>query len=235
MNHIEKIKSGTLKDYLGPGIIGGFAVGLIFFIIVLLGNTWDQALAAGIVAWLFVFLLHFFGFLNEEWWKRKKKIKTLQSQYLISLLKSGYELNNDLFYEKEIGGFQTEFHLDKKNNHFIKVYCNYHPEAAEKLQKALPNLAGVEKLGWDYGIIVVQISDDIINYSNFIQNIIEFLVKNSVVGFTKSEWQETIGDELEKQAEKVKKANTKTLKLGKLKIDYTKNPEKPVANNTYSK
>jgi prepilin signal peptidase PulO-like enzyme (type II secretory pathway) len=234
MNHIEKIKSGTLKDYLGPGIIGGFVVGLLFFIIVVVGNTWNEALAAGLVSWLFVFLLHLFGFFNEEWWKRKKKIKTLQSHYLMSLLKSGYELNNDLFYEKEIDGFQTEFHLDKKNNHFLKVYCNYQPETAEQLQKALQNLAGVEKLGWDYSIVIIQISDDIINYTNFNQNIIEFLVKNSVDGFTKSEWQETVGNELEKQAEKIKKANTKTFKIGKLKIDYTKNPEKPVANNMYN-
>jgi hypothetical protein len=144
-------------------------------------------------------------------------------------------LNNDLFYEKEIEGFQTEVHLDENNNHFLKVYCNYEVETAEQLQNALQNLAGVEKLGWHYGIIVVQISNETINYSNFNQHLIAFLVKNSVKGFIKSEWQAKIGIELDKHAAEIEKANTKTLKIGKLKIDYIKNPERPVTKSTNSK
>ena len=68
MNQISVIRKGAIKDYWSNGIVGGFLLGLIFFLIYLMDHSVSGALVNGLAVWIGIIVLFIgVGFPSEEY------------------------------------------------------------------------------------------------------------------------------------------------------------------------
>lgn len=232
MDNIEKIKSGTYKDYLGNAIFGGLILGIIFFLINLIENNFLTALYRGLgTSFTIVTLLFTFGYIHQEWYLRRKRIRLLKSDKYSDLQKIGLSLNNDLDYVGYIDNFFIRFMTTekwtKKNSiisHSIDIYSN--PTNFDQLRilidkvKEMPN---IRNAAWGYGIFTTYFSEDTQRFDDLVTKIISTLGDYHLQPIKMSSWENSFGNELSQTIHEKENQKTKQiLKIGKLDIKYKK-------------
>ncbi len=232
MDNIEKIKSGTYKDYLGNAIFGGLILGIIFFLINLIENNFLTALYRGLgTSFTIVTLLFTFGYIHQEWYLRRKRIRLLKSDKYSDLQKIGLSLNNDLDYVGYIDNFFIRFMTTekwtKKNSiisHSIDIYSN--PTNFDQLRilidkvKEMPN---IRNAAWGYGIFTTYFSEDTQRFDDLVTKIISTLGDYHLQPIKMSSWENSFGNELRQTIHEKENQKTKQiLKIGKLDIKYKK-------------
>ena len=134
---IDKIKKGAYKEYLAAGIFGGFAMGVIFFLVSIHTDGLRQAIKNGfITGFLMAILLMAIGFIHEEWYERRRKIKKLNSDSFNQLIRIGLSLDNDLNYIGTVENYYIRFDLREKWIKHLDWLDNYLPIKTIKIVKA---------------------------------------------------------------------------------------------------
>lgn len=232
MNNIEKIKSGTYKDYLANALFGGFALGLIFFLINLIKNDFSTALIRGFgTSFSIVIVLFIFGFIHEEWFKRGQKIKLLTTEKFSGLKSIGLTLNNDLdfvgYHDNYFVRFITSEKWTKKKTEIynsVDIYCN--PTDLDQLRKLIErikNLPDITNAAWGYGIFSIFFQKDTEQYEILLKTVTKLLKDHNVKPIEMKTWENSFGTEL--RTTLIEKENQQTkqlLKIGKLDIKYKK-------------
>ena len=98
MNKVPIIRKGVYKDYRKPAINGGmfFAVATLLFSVAN-NNIWISfAYAFGV--WAFIIFIFGIGFLGEEYFNRKKRIKYLHSPLFDFLHQQQFTLSEDFVF-----------------------------------------------------------------------------------------------------------------------------------------
>ncbi len=231
--NIKIIRKEKFKEYLFPGMIGGFLLGLFIFLFSIIDNSFKESVKMG-MGWMGIILLFaVIGFFSEEWYQRKRKLKKLQSGKYRELLNLGLKINNDLDLAGNINDFYVKFYLDKKyvkpnkyiDKHYANIYC--FPQSFEGFQEVIDrikNIPEVQNAGWGFGTLTLIYEENTENLVSPIELSIDYLKEASILPLSKSEWDKTFGKELKWEREKEEKARTKQiLKIGKLDIKYIKN------------
>lgn len=232
MNNIEKIKSGTYKDYLGNAIFGGLILGIIFFLINLIENNFLTSLYRGLgTSFSIVTILFTLGYFHQEWYLRRKRIQLLKSDKYSDLQKIGLTLNNDLDYAGYIDNyfirFMTNEQWAKKHSiisHSIDIYSN--PTDFDQLRilidkvKEMPN---IKKVAWGYGIFTTYFSEDTQRFDVLVTKIIATLRDYHLKPIKMTAWENSFGNDLrQKINEKENQITKQIVKIGKLDIKYKK-------------
>ena len=240
MKDVQQIKSGTYKDYLGNALFGGFSLGLIFFFINLIENDFLTSFVRGFAtSFSIVSIIFTFGFIHEEWYKRRQRIELLTSEKYSGLTSIGLTLNNDLDYTGFICDYFVRFmttekwNKRKKNEIFNSVDLYTNPldfnrlgELIEKIKK----MPEIRNAAWGYGIFSIYFEKEVEQLDQTLMNIITTLQKNKVEPIKMKTWNESYSSELEESIRDVEDRDTKQIfKMGKLDIKY----KKPTANKTY--
>lgn len=232
---LDKIRKGAHKDYIANGIVGGFAAGLVFFLVSIPSDGLSKALKNGfITGFLIVIFLMAFGFIHEEWYKRLRKIKKLNSDFYNQLKSIGLVLDNDLNYIGTLDKYNIRFDLREKwikhnklqDNNSIEILC--YPEDFDLLGNCLEKvrkIVGVKNAAWGYGRFSVYMIPDFSDFNNLILNVINHLKDHSIRPITKEAQKQNLDMQLIDDLEKHKKSRTIQLfKFWKVDIKY----EKPI-------
>ena len=106
MNTVPIIRKGSIKDYCSNGFGGGMVIGIMVFLAALINNSIITSLLHGLFAWIAIFILFIgIGFTSEEYYKRKKRIRELNSVKYSFLDDHHFILHQDLFFEGVYKGF----------------------------------------------------------------------------------------------------------------------------------
>lgn len=190
MKNIEKIKSGTYKDYLANAISGGLLLGMIFFVLSLIQNDLLTSLYRGFgTSFSIAAVLFVFGYLHEEWYLRRKKIKLLKSARYAGLQKIGLTLNNDLVLSGYIDNFFTRFLTFEKQTkkeretfHAVDIYCR--PADFDKLRMLIDKIKemrDVKNAAWGYDRLSVYWNKETKPPEELIKELIQLLEAHQVV------------------------------------------------------
>jgi len=238
MNQIPVIRKGAIKDYWSNGIVGGFLLGLIFFLISLMGHSVSGALVNGLAVWIGIVVLFIgVGFTSEEYFKRKKRIKELTSSKYAFLDENGFTLHPDLYFE----GTYKEFFfrilpmskwIEKKRGRGKDIHYVIF-ESFYSLNSGSQNPGKEEKMGGDYYIGRIHFANQCASllpkdYENTdfkmnLDGLISIFQRNNLQPISKEEWDNTHGKRLDEEREMAEKTKTKRIvKIGKLDIKYRK-------------
>lgn len=238
MNQIPVIRKGAIKDYWSNGIVGGFLVGLVFFLITLIGNSVSDALVTGLAVWIGIIVLFIgVGFTSEEYYKRKMRIKELTSSKYAFLDENGFVLHPDLYFEGTYREFffrilpMTKW-IEKKRGrgkdiHYVIIesFYSFNNDSQE------PKKEGI--MSGDYHIGRIHFANQCASllpkdYENTdfkmnLDGLVSIFHRNNLQPLSMEEWKEAHGTRLDKAREMAEKAKTKQiLKIGKLDIKYRK-------------
>jgi hypothetical protein len=238
MNQIPVIRKGAIKDYWANGIVGGFLLGLIFFLISLMDHSVSGALVNGLAVWIGIIVLFIgVGFPSEEYYKRKKRIKELSSPKYAFLDENGFSLHPDLYFEGTYKEFffrilpMTKWIEKKKGRdkeiHYVIIESFYSFNDDSQNPKKEENMSG------DYFVGRVQFMNQCASllpkdYENpdfqmNLDGLVSIFHRSNLQPLSKEEWENTHGKSLDEEREKAEKAKTKQiLKIGKLDIKYRK-------------
>ena len=100
MKKVPIIRKGTFKDYWKNGYKGGLYFGVVVFLFSLINNSVLKSFYFGISVLIGVIVIFAgIGFMSEEYFQRKIKIKKLTSGKYDFLYKNNFTLHQDLYYE----------------------------------------------------------------------------------------------------------------------------------------
>lgn len=237
MNEVPVIREGSYRDYLSNGVGGGLIVGILFFLISLIENSAITAMWIGLALWVFIILLFMgIGFPSEEYFKRKKRIKKLNSEKYEFLHGNQFTLHPDLFFEGEYRGYwfrvlpMTKWQPKKKEIEYDIIEAFYTFDDKGKTGEIEHRLSGNYHLG---RVIFANhcagyLPNDWDNpdfKSNF-DDLINIFRRYGLEPFSKNDREKLYGKKLEEERTKDVQSRTKQLvKFGKLDIRYIK-PEK---------
>lgn len=233
MKGVQQIKSGTYKEYLGNALFGGFALGLIFFFINLIENDFLTSVGRGFaISFSIVSILFSFGFIHQEWYLRRQKIKLLTYKKYSELTSIGLTLNNDLDYEGFLRNYFVRFmttekwNKRKKNETFSSVDLYTNPldfNRLGELIEIIKKMPEIMNAAWGYGIFSVYFEKEAEQLAQTLMNIITTLQKNNVEPIDIKTWNELYRSELEDSMKDLEDKNSKQIfKRGKLFIKYRK-------------
>jgi hypothetical protein len=232
MDNIENIKSGAYKDYLGNAIFGGLILGVVFFLINLIENTFLTALYRGLgTSFSIVTLMLIFGYFHQEWYVRRQRIQLLKSAKYSDLLKRGLTLNNDLDYVGYIDNYFIRFMANeqwtKKNSiisHSVDIYSiptNF--DQLRTLIEKVKEMRNIKNAAWGYGIFTIYFSEDTPLYNELLTEIIAMLQDYHLQPIEMAAWENSFGNDLRQTiSEKENQKTKQVLKIGKLDIKYKK-------------
>jgi hypothetical protein len=234
MNEIPIIRKGSYKEYLKPALRGGFAIGVLFFLVAWISQPILYALLGGLGLWIALIII-FMGmaFPGHEYFERKKRIKKLKSEKYSFLHEESFQLHSDLFFEGTYKEYfirvlpTSKWQNARKEIEYdiIEAYYTFDSDNYEEKEK---NLTGIYFLGELHFLnhCVGYIPKDWIipNFKNNLDGLISILKRENLKSFSKEDWENSFGKELKEQQEKDKKTRTKqVVKIGKLlDIKYVK-------------
>ena len=100
MNKVPIIRKGTFKDYWNNGYKGGLYFGVFTFLFSLINNNVLKSFYFGISVFIGVIVMFaVVGFMSEEYFQRKMKIKKLSSEKYAFLKTNNFVLHEDLYFE----------------------------------------------------------------------------------------------------------------------------------------
>jgi hypothetical protein len=237
MNTVPIIRKGTYKDYLYNGAIGGFILGVLFSLISLLKNSISTSIWIGFGLWIAIVIIYMsVGFLSEEYFRRKKKIKKLLCPKYSFLHNNEFTVHQDLFFEGLYGGYyfrvipmtQWQRHQRSIDYDIIEVFYSFDIDKIDADNE--------ERLSGDYSVGTLYYAKNCVGFlpqdwespdfkANF-DGLIRIIQGQGLKPMTKDEWDELHGIALKEEKEKEMQRRTKQiLKIGKLDIEYVK-PEK---------
>lgn len=201
MKDVQQIKSGTYQDYLGNALFGGFALGLIFFFINLIENDFLTSIVLGFAASFSIISIVFtFGFIHQEWYQRRQRIKLLTSEKYLGLTSIGLTLNNELDYTGFIRNYFVRFmttekwNKRKKNEIFNSVDLYTNPldfNRLAELIKKINKMSEIRNAAWGYGIFSIYLEKEVEQLDQILMNIITTLQKNKVEPIEMNTWNES--------------------------------------------
>jgi hypothetical protein len=238
MNQIPVIRKGTIKDYWANGVLGGFMLGLIFFLISLINSSLRDAMIVGLTVWIGIIVLFVgVGFTSEEYFKRKKRIKELTSSKYAFLDENGFTLHPDLYFEGTYKRFffrilpMTKWIEKKKGRdkdvHYVIIESLYSfpPDPSDPDKE--------DKMTGDYFVGRIHFMNqcasllpkdyDQPDFQENLDGLVSIFHRLNLQPFSKEEWDHTHGKRLDEERKKAETAKTKQiLKIGKLDIKYRK-------------
>lgn len=229
MVKVPIIRKGVYKNYLKNGFAGGFLLGLSWFLLLLLQDSFLTSLWIGISFWigtLFVFMV--FGFLGQEYFSRRNMVKTLFNSKYEYLMEKKFQINEELFFEGYYGNyFFRVFPMKKKfnkreiiNYDIINVFYKNDSLTEEELDKKENTLCG------DYFLGTLTFENQVMGFlpkdwespcfeDNF-DGAINVLERQQLFQVTYDEWEKTVGKRLEIEEEiKEKKKIKRIYKVGR--------------------
>ena len=238
MNQIPVIRKGAIKDYWANGIVGGFLLGLIFFLISLIENSVRDALVTGLAVCIGIVVLFIgVGFPSEEYFKRKKRIKALTSPKYAFLDENGFMLHPDLYFEGTYKEFffrilpMTKWIEKKKGRdkeiHYVIIESFYSFNNDSEDPKKEIMMSGDYYLGRIHFVnqCASLLPHDYENpdFQMNLDGMVSIFHRNNLQPLSKEEWENTHGKRLDEAQERAEMAKTKQiLKIGKLDIKYRK-------------
>jgi len=235
MNEVPIIRKGIYKDYLAPAISYGFVLGIMWFLYFLIELPVIYALLMGLLVWVGVIILFMgIGFPREQYYKRKKRIKKLQSEKYSFLHAESFQLHSDLFFEGTYKEYfirilpTTKWYNARKEIEYdiIEAYYTFDSENNEKKEEYLTGNYFLGELHFSNHCVGFLPKDWINpNFKNNLDGLVSVFKRENLKPFSKEEWENSFGKELKEQQEKDKKARTKQIiKIGKLlDVKYIKN------------
>jgi hypothetical protein len=238
MNEIPVIRKGTIKDYWSSGFGGGLLIGILVFLMSLINNSTLNSLFFGLITWIGIIVIWIgIGFTSEEYYKRKKKIKKLNSAKYAFLDRNNFTLHQDLFFEGLYNGFffrvlpMTKW-IEKgrgrgKDIEYI-VIESFYSFISESY-----NLEREQKMCGDYFFGKIHFANQCAGFipkdwenPDFKENfdgLISIFKRENLKPLMKDDWENTFGQKLKMDKENDEKNQTKQiLKIGKLDIKYRK-------------
>ena len=238
MNEIPIIRKGAIKDYWKNGFSGGLIIGILVFLLSLTNNSALTSLYFGLSTWFGIIALWIgIGFTNEEYFKRKKKIKNLASDKYAFLNQQNFTLHEDLYFEGVYNGFffrvlpMTKWIQRKRgrgnNIEYIVIESLYKfdSDSIDKEREAKmcgDYFLGKIHFGHHCAGFVPKDWDNPDFKENF-DGLISIFKRENLIPLMKEDWENTFGERLKKAKEDEENAKTKQiLKIGKLDIKYKK-------------
>jgi hypothetical protein len=229
MNNIPIIRKGSYKDYLDSSVRVGLFVGLLYFLASLPIDSAIDSLWSGFYVWIGILFLGAIGFIIEEYFVRKKKIKKLYSNKFSFLDAKSFVLNQDLYFEGIYQNYHfrvvpmTKWQKRKKNIEYVVIEAFYRFESDNDDNKREMNLRGEYFLGHlnfaNQCVGFIPKDWELPNFKENFDGLIGILKRNKLVPFSKVEWENTIGKRLKEVKELETKSRTKQiLKIGKLEF-----------------
>ena len=234
MNENQKIKKGSFIEYLKLGIFGGIPVGLIFFGVSLLEKkTTYNALLIGVFIWIVVIVLFGVGFIVEEYFIPKKRLKRLKSEKYSFLHENSFQMHSDFFFEGTYNEYfvrifpMSKFQNTKKDIEYdiIVAYYTLDSKNSEEREKYLTDNYFLEKLHFSNHCVGYLPEDwKNPNFKYNLDGLVSILKREKLKPISKEEWENSFGKKLEEEREKEELSRTKQiLKIGKiLDVKYIK-------------
>jgi len=238
MNEIPIIRKGAIKDYWKNGFSGGLIIGILVFLLSLTNNSALTSLYFGLSTWFGIIALWIgIGFTNEEYFKRKKKIKNLASDKYAFLNQQNFTLHEDLYFEGVYNGFffrvlpMTKWIKRKRGRgnsiEYIVIESLYKSDSDSIDKEREAKMCGDYFLGKiHFGHHCARFVPKDWDNPDFKENfdgLISIFKRENLIPLMKEDWENTFGKKLKKAKED--EENTKTvqiLKIGKLDIKYKK-------------
>jgi len=234
--HVHILRKEKFKEYFVPGVVGGFVLGLIFFIISSVQHSMAESLQNGLTVWMgIIFLFISVGFFSEEWYLRKRKFKKLNAVKYRSLLELGLTLNDDLEFVGVVNHYNVRFYLYEKylkpkkyiDQHYVDIYCL--PKSFDNFQEVIDNIksiSGINNAAWGFGIFSMVYSEKAENLKLPIELALKQLSNNFIMPLSQSDWENSFEKEINKRKKIEDRKRTKqVLKTGKFDIRYVKNKD----------
>ncbi|MDF1550262.1 MAG: hypothetical protein P1P88_20715 [Bacteroidales bacterium] len=237
MNDVPIIRKGSFKDYLSDGFGDGAITGIMFFLFSLVYNPLLTSIWIGIVVWIGIILLFIgIGFPTEEYYKRKKRIKKLNSDKYIFLHDNNFTMHPDLYLEGFYRDFwfrvlpMTKWEKYKKDFEYDIIQAFYNLNAEEERYEE-------ERMSGDYFLGKLIFENHCAGFipkdwqqpdfkANF-DGLISIFKREGLMPLLKSDWEERYGKKLIETSMNEEKSRTKQiLKIGNLDIKYIKPAKK---------
>lgn len=193
---IRLLRKEKLLEYLFPGVVSGFVIGIIFFLFSLLQKSLTEAIKTGLIIWITVIFFNtIFGFFIDEWYLRKRKLKKLlESEKYRKLINLGLKINDELEFVGNIEYFEVKFWLFEKylkpnkyvDKHDVDIYCI--PKSFTSFQDVIDkikNIPGIKNAAWGYGILSIIYEENTNDFVNPLDLTIKYL-KDSATPLSKS-------------------------------------------------
>lgn len=235
MNTVPIIRKGSIKDYWSNGLVGGILIGGIVFLISIMDTRFPLALLNGLIAFIaIIFLFIGVGFLSEEYFLRKRKIKTLSSKKYDFLDANNFRLHQDLYFEGWYNGFwfriiPTEFPKSRGEVWVYEVIEAYYQISADEqeTEKIEEYLTGNYFLGEIYfsNHRAAFIPRDWQNpdLKENLDGLVSIFKSEKLEPLSKTTWEATWGQKLIEESLKDEQSRTKQIiKFWKLDIKYIK-------------
>jgi hypothetical protein len=233
MNKVPIIRKGSYKDYLGNGIVGGFILGLLFFLIALIDKPIMESLKIGLKWWLGMFFL--FGillFILEEYFNRKIKIKKLLSERYSFLHDNNFTMHPDLYFE----GIYREFTIrvwptskwqDRKKNleyDIIESFYSFNPDFNDiGNEKTMSRDFNIGHLYFkNHHVEFIPLDWDNPDFKININGLTEILKDEMLNPLSGIEWEEKYHNKLFGTTNNEKPWTKQIIKIGKLDVKWIK-------------
>lgn len=209
MNKVPIIRKGAIKDYWANGFSGGLVIGILVFLLSLVNNSALTSFYFGLFTWIGIISIWIgIGFTSEEYYKRKKKIKSLTSDKYAFLNQENFSLHEDLYFEGIYNGFffrvlpMTKW-IEKKRGRgneieylIIEAFYTFDSNASDKNREA--NMCGDYFIGnVHFGNHCAGFIPKDCNNPNFKKNfdgLISIFHRENLKPLMKNEWENTYGN-----------------------------------------
>jgi hypothetical protein len=236
MNEVSIIRKGSYKSYLANGASGGLILGILFFLLYLTQKSFLTSIIIGFVFWIGMIIVFGMGFIGEEYFNRKKKIKKLLSEKYSFLLLNGFAIHENLFFEGLFRNYfirilpMTNRQQKKEDIEYDIIEAIYSFDIDEDnndLEQRLSGNYDFGKLNFAHNCVEFLPEDwEAPDFKENLDNLICLFEKEGLKPITRKDWDELYGNKLKAEQELKEKAKTKQiLKIGKLDIKYVK-PDK---------
>jgi len=231
MNKIPIIRKGSYKEYLDSSGRVGLFLALFSFLISLPDNSAVDSLWVGFYVWIGIIFIGGIGFISEEYFVRKKKIKKLYSEKYSFLDDKSFVLNQDLYFDGTYQDYQlrvlpmTKWQKRKKKFEYVIIEAFYRFDAEHDDIKREMNLSGEYFLGQlhfaNQCVGFIPKDWELPNFKENFDGLVGILKRNKLIPFSKVEWENTIGKRIKELKDIETKSRTKQiLKIGKFEIKY---------------
>jgi hypothetical protein len=239
MNKVSVIRKERVKSYLLKGLVDGFLIGILVFLITLVKYSALNSLYFGLISWGGVILIWMgIVFTSKEYFKRKKKIKKLTSDTFAFLYEHDFVLDDCLHFEGIYKGyFFRVFHKIEWLGgelgiwdfmEYVTIESFYTSDSLDDEREAKMcgmNFLGNVKAGYN---CITLLPRDCQNpdFKKDFDGLISILKREKLAPISEEDWNNTAGKKLKQDRKDAKKARTKLiLKIGRMNIEYIK-PDK---------